>query len=387
VGTEYLQGPQSLSELPLPVDALRIHDLAVDVLAADGTTVLLTLDDAGLGAAEASRVPLLGGAGDYFLRVRPTTLTNDTQRYELRIGYDVGSADPEFASLPFALADTTGNGNANGAADPGEENLRVTIPLRNVGFSGGPPVNAVLVSDTPTAVPTQANATYDALAPFESDARTFEFALSPDHVCGDPVNLRLVATWGLESAEFPITLETGTPTASTIYEVTNATPRFIPAGDFLGAASQITLPGGGVLSDIDIKVNITHNRTQELLIYMQGPSGAIVELSIGSESGFGSLGSTGANLVDTIFDEEAAQAINEGTAPYTGRFRPANTLAGLENQPASGTFTLYAANWIGFTTGTLEDWSIQYTLQGDLVAECEEPGASSGGLDWGAMGY
>lgn len=385
VGTEYLTGPESFVVLPQPVDALRIHDLAVDLLAADGQTVLLTLDDGGLGEPETSKIPVLAGSGGYFLRVRSTTSTNDIQRYEMRLAFEEGSADAEFIALGASLDDSVGNGNNNGAADPGEEDLRLSIPLRNIGFSPGEPFSAVLVSNTPTAFPTIPNATYAAMAPFESDTQEFGFALSSDHPCGEPVELVVLASHGSGTTEVPITIPTGRPVAAVTYSATNSTTSFIPASSILGAATQIGVSTPGLLSDLDIIVNITHPRLQELLVYMQGPNGQLVELSIGDESGFGGGGATGANMVDTRFDDEAELQLFQGSAPYTGSFRPASQLSRFDNTPAAGAWTLLVANWLGGTTGTLDSWSMEYTIVGEVGFQCDPAGEPSGILDWSEL--
>ncbi|GAB4319524.1 MAG: hypothetical protein Kow0059_13570 [Candidatus Sumerlaeia bacterium] len=82
VGTTYTVGPAGGTTAP--VDALRIHDLAFQLLASDGSTVISHRNAGGPGEPEslASSSP---GEGFYYLRVFATTTTDDVQRYELRI--------------------------------------------------------------------------------------------------------------------------------------------------------------------------------------------------------------------------------------------------------------------------------------------------------------
>ena len=84
VGTTYDVGPQE--GIIVAVDALRIHDLAFDLLDEDGTTVLATVDDNGLGEAESlTDFQLPPGMSTGYLRVQAILPTDDIQRYSISL--------------------------------------------------------------------------------------------------------------------------------------------------------------------------------------------------------------------------------------------------------------------------------------------------------------
>lgn len=71
-------------------DSRRIADLALQVRAPDGVTVLGAASAQGLGFPESVSAVLLPGAGDYFVRVYETSDPLETQMYTLTIGVSAG---------------------------------------------------------------------------------------------------------------------------------------------------------------------------------------------------------------------------------------------------------------------------------------------------------
>src|ERR1035437_7041573 len=61
-------------------------------------------------------------------------------------------------------------------------------------------------------------------------------------------------------------------------------------------------------------ININHPAVQELYIYLQSPSGEIVELTEGTSC-------TGANYTNTCFNNQASTSVTLATAPYTGSYK------------------------------------------------------------------
>ncbi len=95
IGTTYLQGPQSGTPPPAPVNAQSILDLTLDFLDADGSTVLATAASAPIGQAEVlpdvdlETIP----PGTYYVRVRSSTPTDDIQRYNLELRAFLSTGD------------------------------------------------------------------------------------------------------------------------------------------------------------------------------------------------------------------------------------------------------------------------------------------------------
>jgi hypothetical protein len=88
IGFSYLNGPQfadgscSTGEI---TSSLDIQDLWFEILDTDGTTVLASVDDNGLGLEEIlNELALRSGAGTYYIRIRGDNI-DQIQLYELSI--------------------------------------------------------------------------------------------------------------------------------------------------------------------------------------------------------------------------------------------------------------------------------------------------------------
>src|SRR5581483_6781492 len=97
VGFTYLQGPQNPDgscTSGTPFDSRTRNDLALDVLAADGSTVVASASGAPAGTAEAIDDLALPTAGAYFLRIRPGPAST-VQLYDLSLSVADVAAKPE----------------------------------------------------------------------------------------------------------------------------------------------------------------------------------------------------------------------------------------------------------------------------------------------------
>ncbi len=111
--------------------------------------------------------------------------------------------------------------------------------------------------------------------------------------------------------------------------------------------SGITRP----ITDVNVRVRITHTFDSDLDVFLIAPDGTRVEL-------FTDVGGGGANFTDTVLDDEAATSITSGSAPFTGSFRPEGSLAALDGMGANGTWTLEITDDLGGDTGTLNNWQL-----------------------------
>lgn len=111
-----------------------------------------------------------------------------------------------------------GNGNGNGVIDPGENTVRLTIPVKNTGTNTATVVSGTLVSLSPT-VAVEAGASAYANVAFNStvnNSTLYSINVSPAHTCGAPISLRLDLTYssGLTSS-ISLSLPTGSGTSRT----------------------------------------------------------------------------------------------------------------------------------------------------------------------------
>lgn len=115
----------------------------------------------------------------------------------------------------------------------------------------------------------------------------------------------------------------------------------------------------GNIFDVDVGLSITHTFDSDLIGTLIAPDGTRVEL-------FNRVGGGGDNFTDTVFDDAADTSINDGSAPFTGSFRPEEPLASFAGD-ANGTWTFEISDNAGLDTGTLDNWSLTIVTGEDSV--------------------
>lgn len=142
------------------------------------------------------------------------------------------------------------------------------------------------------------------------------------------------------------------------------TPIFLPDAVFTTitnpttTTSTLTLPtlgGGLVIADLNITLDITHSYSGDLSIVLISPNGTRVRLI--SED----INRSGANFTNTVFDDQAGTAITAATPPFTGTFRPEQSLAAFRGQDTLGDWVLEITDNFTGDVGTLNSWSLEVT--------------------------
>jgi len=126
-------------------------------------------------------------------------------------------------------------------------------------------------------------------------------------------------------------------------------PKTIP--DMSSVYDTIFVSNEGGIKDLDVSLTITHTRVKTLNITLTGPDGTVIDLSSGN-------GGSGSNFTNTIFDDEATISIVNGTAPYTGRFRPEQPLSTLDTRSIYGNWILRVQDSVISQAGTLNNWCL-----------------------------
>ena len=132
------------------------------------------------------------------------------------------------------------------------------------------------------------------------------------------------------------------------------TPKPIPDVRTPPVLSPIIVAGAGLVSDVNVTLNLTHTFDGDLDIFLIGPNGTRVELTTDN-------GGTGDNFTGTVFDDQAAVSITTGAAPFAGSFKPEGLLSSLNGIPAAGTWTLEITDDANLDSGTLLSWSLTIT--------------------------
>ena len=130
----------------------------------------------------------------------------------------------------------------------------------------------------------------------------------------------------------------------------NNTPKTILDNDT--TTSLITVPSQtSRLQDVNVTLNLTHSFLSDLDIYLVSPNGTRVELVT-------DIVSNESAMTNSIFDDAARGSILDGTAPFTGRFRPEGELLDLNRENPSGVWTLEITDDNATDFGQLISWGL-----------------------------
>lgn len=113
-----------------------------------------------------------------------------------------------------------------------------------------------------------------------------------------------------------------------------------------------TLNGSYGLKRVCLSINHTYN--SDLVAKLVSPDGSSIQL-------FSNVGGGDDNFTNTCFDSNATVSINQGTAPFTGVFRPQGNMGNVNNgQNGNGNWILYVQDVVDVDTGVVVSWSIEF---------------------------
>jgi subtilisin-like proprotein convertase family protein len=115
----------------------------------------------------------------------------------------------------------------------------------------------------------------------------------------------------------------------------------------------IEIPDHLTIYDLDVGINVTHTNVFDLQIFIVSPDGTRLCLNMYD---FKNEFFKGEDYVQTIFDDEAEKSIEQGTAPFTGRFRPkaGSLLEIFDGKDAYGFWRLQVDDVWYWDTGNLD---------------------------------
>lgn len=109
-----------------------------------------------------------------------------------------------------------------------------------------------------------------------------------------------------------------------------------------------------------VKITLNHTYVGDLRIWLQSPSGTWVLL-------YNRRGGSGQNI-NTTFDDRASQSVAQGTAPFTGWFKPERPLSTLAGEKARGRWTLVIEDLARNDVGRLLSWGLMIDSGGNGMA-------------------
>lgn len=124
----------------------------------------------------------------------------------------------------------------------------------------------------------------------------------------------------------------------------------LPIRDYQNTRSAITITDDVTITDLNVRLSITHTWDFDLTIRLTGPSGEECYLTnrVGS----------GANFTNTVFDDEASIGIGSANPPFTGSFIPQAALSVFDGGSTAGTWYLDVYDNAYYDEGTLDGWCL-----------------------------
>lgn len=134
----------------------------------------------------------------------------------------------------------------------------------------------------------------------------------------------------------------------------------IPDNDQVtGASAAITLSGVTTsISKVVVGLNIWHDYAGDVDIYLESPSGTIIEISTDNDACGG--GNYGDSSTDTLFDDSSTESIiYSNDCFYNDVYKPEQLLSDLNGEDANGTWILHVYDDTDiFGTGTLRKFTL-----------------------------
>jgi subtilisin-like proprotein convertase family protein len=164
----------------------------------------------------------------------------------------------------------------------------------------------------------------------------------------------------------PAGLVPGPYTVAPVYNSSDVNKTFGGSGQTT-IDSTLTVPADGgqfVISHLTVSLDVSLAQASDLTATLIAPDGTRVALVPAGTVG------TGANFLDTTFDDTAITPIAQGGAPFNTTFRPVQGIdAALAGKPLQGIWTLELSNSTGDgKVGVLNAWSLSATPTGPAAA-------------------
>ncbi len=279
---------------------------------------------------------------------------------------------PLVSHVSAAIADAAPIGDGDGIAEPGET-VRITETLRNPNPFALTTVSGLLSAGGGLVVGGLTAGWASPFAAATNAAATTPLAVTvpANHVCGQPLALSLQVSTDQGAQVLPFSIPTGGPGALTSPNSADV-PKAIPDNNVTGATSTLTVPGGGLINDLKVRIpSITHSFDADLVITLIAPDGTTILLA-------NKRGGSSNNFTNTVFDDGAATDVSGGSAPFTGSFRPEQPLGVLRGHPMNGTWKLKVVDTATIDSGSIAAWGLDQRPAACATTVAAPPATTTG---------
>jgi subtilisin-like proprotein convertase family protein len=125
--------------------------------------------------------------------------------------------------------------------------------------------------------------------------------------------------------------------------------------------SKIRVKNPGTISDLNVRVRVSHGYDADLTITVKPPHSDFRHLTreYGNDGNNFGTGAKSCKGNFTVFDDEALTPISAGVAPFAGPFQPYNSLLPADGTSRKGTWKLFVVDDNYGDGGTLHCWQVQ----------------------------
>jgi hypothetical protein len=128
----------------------------------------------------------------------------------------------------------------------------------------------------------------------------------------------------------------------------------------------IEIPDHLIISDLNVRLTLTHEALFDLQILLQSPAGTTVLLNPAGNSAFIVRGEDGhlyayGGSVEWFFDDQAETSIEQAAEPFIGAFRPVEDLSSFNEQDSFGSWRLQIYDAFPPDTGTFNHFELIFT--------------------------
>lgn len=135
------------------------------------------------------------------------------------------------------------------------------------------------------------------------------------------------------------------------YTYTNSTRSNIRDRSWTKSTQNVSRSGKVV--DLNVTLNISHTYTGDLQIYLQAPDKSYILLSNGR-------GGSSDNFNNTQFNDEVGTAIANGSAGFSGSYKPEQALSAFDGKEMNGEWTLWVYDRYSGDVGALNSWTLEF---------------------------
>ncbi len=178
---------------------------------------------------------------------------------------------------------------------------------------------------------------------FDPDVEYF-WRVTPSNICGtgtasNNYSFRTINCGNFDATDLPIDISSSG--SSGVY------------------TSTITIAQNLTITDVNVIFSAEHTFNGDLDITLTSPAGTEIELSTDN-------GGSSNDYTNTVFDQEATDLITDGTAPFTGMYRPEGDLSSLNGEMAAGDWILTVADDAGGDGGVFTQFGLQLCFASTL---------------------